>query len=144
MGSSQWMPPVEWVDKKASKLHTQQVSPEDLFPLHTFIHYCYTQVFISGCFLCYWFWTCFVYLNFYIWNIQWSRSLYVHMLHGLLSCDSSPMCKKCWLSFHSFTLLLMIWLSTFFTTQSFFIIYTRKCTTCVFTPVIHVSHVTGV
>ncbi len=35
------------------------------------------------------FWTC-------IWNIQWRWSLYVHILCGLLWCDSSPMCKKCW------------------------------------------------
>ncbi len=29
---SQWMPPVEGVEEKASKLHTQQVPPEDLLP----------------------------------------------------------------------------------------------------------------
>ncbi len=34
-------------------------------------------------------WTC-------IWNIQWRWSLYVRILCGLLSCDSSPICKKCW------------------------------------------------
>ncbi len=31
-----------------------------------------------------------------IWNIQWRWSLYVRILCGLLSCDSSPICKKCW------------------------------------------------
>ncbi len=35
------------------------------------------------------FWTC-------IWNIQWRQSLYVRILCGLLSCDSSLICKKCW------------------------------------------------
>ncbi len=30
----------------------------------------------------------------YIWNILWRLSLYVSILHGLLSCDSSPICKK--------------------------------------------------
>ncbi len=31
----------------------------------------------------------------YIWNIQWRLSLYIRILCGLLSCDSSSMCKKC-------------------------------------------------
>ncbi len=35
----------------------------------------------------------------YIWNIQWRCSLYVCILCGLLLCDSSHMCKKCWLCF---------------------------------------------
>ncbi len=38
------------------------------------------------------FWNC-------IWNIQWRWSLYIHILCGLLSCDSSPICKKCWSCF---------------------------------------------
>ncbi len=35
------------------------------------------------------FWTC-------IWNIQWRWSLYIHIFCGLLSCDSTPICKTCW------------------------------------------------
>ncbi len=33
--------PVEWVEEKASKQQTQQVPPEDLFPLLTLFHFCY-------------------------------------------------------------------------------------------------------
>ncbi len=35
------------------------------------------------------FWTC-------TWNIQWRWFLYLYILCGLLSCNSSPICKKCW------------------------------------------------
>ncbi len=38
--------------------------------------------------LFYLFWTC-------IWNIQWRRSLYICILHGLLLYDKSPICQKC-------------------------------------------------
>ncbi len=35
---SQWMPPVELVEEKSSKLHTQQVPPEDLLPCIAYFH----------------------------------------------------------------------------------------------------------
>ncbi len=38
MGLSQWMLTVEWVEEKASKLHTQQVPPEDLLPCIAYFH----------------------------------------------------------------------------------------------------------
>ncbi len=40
--------------------------------------------------LFYMFWIC-------IWNIQWRWSIYICILCGVLSCDSSPICKKYWL-----------------------------------------------
>ncbi len=33
-----WIPPVEWVEEKASKLHTQQVPSEDLLPCIAYFH----------------------------------------------------------------------------------------------------------
>ncbi len=40
------------------------------------------------------FWTC-------MWNIQERWSLYVHILCGLLSCVSNPVCKKYWWCLHT-------------------------------------------
>ncbi len=44
---------LKWVEEKASKLHTQQVPPEDIFTLLTFFHFCYR--FYSLAFLSYYF-----------------------------------------------------------------------------------------
>lgn len=43
------MPPVEWVEEKAAKLHTQKASPKNLFPFLTFIHICCLFWFIGLC-----------------------------------------------------------------------------------------------
>ncbi len=50
-----WVPPIEWVEKKKSKLHIQQVLTADLFPLLTLFHLCYlfdSLTFVCCCFLC--------------------------------------------------------------------------------------------
>ncbi len=42
-----------WVQVKTSKLYTQHISPEDFFPLLSFIHFCYlfdSLAFVSCCF----------------------------------------------------------------------------------------------
>ncbi len=66
-----------------------------------------------------------------LWKIQWRQSLYVHILCGLLSCDSSPICKKWLLCLYTpFTLLLMIknapWLWAVFATLRVFPKGTRR------------------
>ena len=43
-----WMPPVEWVERKALKLHTQQVPPENLFAV-AFFKWTLNTLFIDGC-----------------------------------------------------------------------------------------------
>ncbi len=85
LGWSQWMPPVEWVGEKASKLHIQQIPHEDLFPRSASFHCLLSFTFVT--FLIHWplSWT-------YIWNIQLRWSIYVCILCGLLSCDSSHIC----------------------------------------------------
>ncbi len=65
-----------------------------------FVSYCFycILILILSCF----FWTS-------IWNIQWRWPLYVRTLCDLLSCDSSPICKKVVvMSLHTFTLLMTI------------------------------------
>ncbi len=89
---------VEWVEEKASELHTQQVPLEDFFPLFTLFHFCQkfdSLAFVSCFFKCLLllimfglFWTC-------KWNIQWRWFLYIYIFCGLLPCDSSPVCKRC-------------------------------------------------
>ncbi len=50
-------------------------------------------------------WCPFYLFSTYIWNIQWRWSLHKRTLCGLLSCDSSPMCRKCCCVFaHNYTL----------------------------------------
>ncbi len=98
--SSHYIYTTNWVSWEGIKLHTQEVPPEDLFPLPAFIHCCYfydSMAFVSGCFLCLLVSILFCLLWIYMWNIQWKWSHYIHELCGWLSCDSSPMCKKYWL-----------------------------------------------
>ncbi len=111
LGSSQWMLPVEWVEEKASKLHTQKVPPEDLLPLLTFFHFCYLLLpflFIDLCLLLLlvspdvdpvW-----LVLDLHMKYIQWRWSSYVHIVCGLLLCDSSPIYKMCCCLSHRYTL----------------------------------------
>ncbi len=81
----------------------QWMFPEDIFPLLTFIHLCYfshsLQSLASSC----------VYLNYVnpvLFVVDLHNEIYsgcgpsdVHIVHGLLSRDSNPMCKKFWLCF---------------------------------------------
>ncbi len=77
--------------------------------------YCYSRCLLMLILFCL-FWT-------YIWNIQWRWSIYLHILHDLLSCDNSPICKK----LHTVTLLMMIrnarWtISSLYSINIFFIL----------------------
>ncbi len=75
-----------------------------LFPLLTFIHF--LLLFYSLAFACLQFLqmsTLFCLFWTYIWSIQWRCSFCVHILSGLLSCDSSRICKKCCVFAHCYT-----------------------------------------
>ncbi len=74
------------------------------FTFVTFLIHCRLSLFGSNVYLCH---SCFLFWT-YIWNIQWSWSLCVCILCGLLSCDSCGLCKKCWLCLQTLTFLLMI------------------------------------
>ncbi len=62
----------------------------------------------------------------YIWNIQWRWSFYVHLLRGLLLCDSSPICMKWCLSLHTVTLLMMIRNTQWTISKRFFLMWNRS------------------
>ncbi len=101
----------EWVEENASKLHTQQVPPEALFPLLTFFHLCYLFIYwpmFPAAFPVSWSWSYFVCSGLTLGNIQWKWSLYIRILHGLLSCDSSPCVRIVVISLHMVTILMMI------------------------------------
>ncbi len=90
------------------------------FDLLAFVSCCFWCLLISilSCL----FWIC-------IWNIQWRWSLYIPVciLCGLLSCDSSPICKKCW---SCLCIPLHSWWQ-FGTPNGLWDIFTPKCFSCI-------------